>query len=202
MQEVSRLSRRSLMKTGLVGSLLVGLGSIGLALQKPKPAAHTPELHALDESEYAVLAAVAARLCPAFGPGAPGAAALDTATHADAMIANADPEVQKGVKIALRVFDNALTGVLSGERFKPFTELDAEAQDRVLERWRDSDVGFRRTVYKALASMISALYWGDSQTWQRMGYSGPPDMAKLRDVYSDQLVDYDALRAAPIAKGT
>jgi hypothetical protein len=202
MQEVTaRLSRRNLLKTGLFGTLLVGLGSLGLALQKSSRPAATPTLRLLDADEYAVLAAVADRVCPALGPGAPGAAALEIAARIDQRLASADSEVQKGTRIALRVFENGLSGALSGERLVPFTQLDAEAQDRVLASWRDSRVGFRRTVYRGLTGAVFAMYWGDPRTWQRIGYGGPPDFEKLRSVYADQLLDFDALRASPLAKG-
>lgn len=195
------LSRRSLLKTGLIGGLLVGLGSVGLALQKGRARSAPSSLKVLDATEYAILAAIADRVCPALGPGAPGATALDLASGVDGLVADADPEVQKGTKMALRIFENALTGALAGERIMPFTELDPEAQDRVLARWRDSGVGFRRTVYKGLVGAIFALYWGDPRTWPRIGYGGPPDFTKLRHVYAEELVDLNDLRATPLAKG-
>ena len=202
MPEVTgRLSRRTLLKTGLLGTVLVGLGSVGLALQKPLRQGATPALKLLDADEYAVLVAIADRLCPALGAGAPGARAVDVATQLDALLLTADPETQKGTKIALRIFDNALAGALSGERFVPFTRLPPEAQDRVLANWRDAGVGFRRTVYKGIASAVFAVYWGDPRTWARIGYAGPPDMAKLRTVYAENLVDLEELRASPLAKG-
>lgn len=195
------LTRRTLLQTGLLGTVLVGLGSVGLALQQPLRKEPTPTLNVLDADEYAVLAAIAARLCPERGSGAPGARAIAVATQLDALLQTADAETQKGTKIALRIFDNALAGALSGERLVPFTRLTPEAQDRVLANWRDADMGFRRTVYKGIASAVFAVYWGDPRTWARIGYAGPPDMSKLRAVYADNLVDFDELRASPLAKG-
>jgi len=196
MQDVAaRLSRRSLLKTGLVGALVVGLGSAGLALEQTVTRGTPPPLGVLDATEYAVLAAIADRVCPALGPGAPGAAALGVAASIDGLLQRLDGETQKGVKIALRTFENALTGALFGERVVPFTRLSADDQDRVLARWRGSRLGFRRTVYRALSALVSAVYWGDPRTWERIGYAGPPDVAALRETYRDNLVDLEALRA-------
>jgi hypothetical protein len=202
MQEVTaRLSRRNLIKTGLFGTLLVGLGSAGLALQKTARRAGPADLRVLDADEYAVLSAIAERACPALGPGAPGATALGVAAKIDTLLMSADGETQKGTKIGLRIFENALSGALSGERLVPFTQLGPDAQDRVLANWRDSNTSFKRTVYKGITSAIFAVYWGERETWQRIGYAGPPDMVNLRRVYADQLVDLDDLRASPLAKG-
>lgn len=195
MQHLAVFSRRNLLKTGLVGTVLVGLGSVGLALRKTKPRADTPELRVFDAREYAVLIAIADRIAPALGPGAPGAVAVGTVQKLDALMVSAHIETQKGIKLALRVFENALTGAVVGERLAPFTELSIEARDRVLAAWRDSRIGFRRTVFRALAGTLLGVYWGDERTWARIGYGGPPDLAGLRQSYAANLVAYDALRA-------
>lgn len=189
------LSRRSLLKTGLLGAAVVALGSVGLALQGSKLGAPGKNLKVLSAQEYAVLAAIAERVCPAFGKGAPGATALDIAGKADALLAHAEADGKEGVKLALRVFENGLTGALFFERARPFTQLSAEEQDRALRKWRDSSLGFRRTVYRALSSLVGALYYGDERTWERIGYPGPPSPAGLRATYAENLVDLDALRA-------
>jgi len=198
MQEAAgRLSRRNLLKTGLVGTLLVGVGSVGLALERTKVEGQTPALAVLSATEYAVLVAVAERLCPALGEGAPGATALGVAKTIDGLLTEVDDDTQKGFKIALRTFENALTGALFGERFVPFTHLSPEDKTRTLASWRDSRIGFRRTVYRALGGLVWAVYWGDARTWPRIGYPGPRDVAALRAQYVDNLVDLDALRATP-----
>lgn len=195
MQDVaSRLSRRALVKTGIVGVLAVGLGSIGLSFQDSAVRPDTPELKVLDATEFAILAALAARLCPAEGAGAPGADKLALAKLTDERLLTLDEETQKGVKIALRAFENATFGALVGERLRPFTKLSEAQQDAIIERWRSSRIGFRRTVYKALSSLVASLYWGQPETWARIGYT-LPNPANLRAAYADNLVDLDSLRA-------
>ncbi len=189
-----QLTRRSLLKTGFVGVAVVALGGVALALQRTRATKPGHELLVLNDKEYAVLAAFAARISPAGGPGAPGATALDVAGKADRLLAGADPEGQKGLKLVLNVFESGLTGALFFERVRPFTQLSGEEQDRVLTAWRDSPIGFRRTVYRALSSLCGALYFGDDRTWQRLGYPGPPSPAALRATYAENLVDLHALR--------
>ena len=194
MQHLAALSRRKLLKTGLFGGAAVVLGSVGLALWESPPRPDTPPLRVLDAREFAILSAIADRVAPALGPDAPGAIALGTVAALDALLVSVDVEVQKGLKLALRVFDNALVGALGLERAAPFTTLSPEARDRVLGAWKDSRIGFRRTVYRALSGAILGVYWGDPRTWPRIGYGGPPDRAGLRAAYADNLVAYDALR--------
>jgi hypothetical protein len=189
------------MKTGLVGTLLVGLGSVGLALQRTKTSANTPKLHVLDPIEFGVLTALADRLCPDLGEGAPGATKLKVAQTVDSMLLKADPENQKGFKIGLRIFENALTGALAGERLVPFTKLSEDEQTKVLHAWRTSDVGFRRTLFRALSSIVYSVYWGNPAVWPRIGYT-LRDPRALRDAYAENLVDLDSLRATHASKGT
>ena len=189
------LSRRSLLKTGLVGVVIVAAGGVGLALQSSRLRKVKTGLRVFTAQEYAIFAAIADRVCPALGEGAPGALALDVPGKADALLAGAEIEAQEGVKLALRAFESGLTGALFFERVRPFTQLSPEDQDRVLARWRDSNIGFRRTVYRALSSLVGALYYGDERTWQRMGYPGPPSLSGLRTTYAENLVDLHALRA-------
>jgi hypothetical protein len=194
MQHLGALSRRNLLKTGVIGTLAVGLGGIGLTLRETALRADTPELRVFDAREYAILSAIADRLCPPLGKGAPGAIELDTVRVIDDLADLADPDTQRGLKLALRVFESALGGALLGERIAPFTQLDDAGRDRVLAAWRDSRIGFRRTVYRALSSTIQAAYWGDPRTWARLAYDGPPKLETLRHVYADNLVELDSLR--------
>jgi hypothetical protein len=196
MPHLAALSRRNLLKTGLFGGAAVVLGSVGLALWDSPPRADTPPLRVLDGREYAILCAIADRVAPALGPDAPGALALGTVAALDAMLETVDVEQQKGLKLALRVFDSALVGALTCERLGPFTSLSPEARDRVLTAWKDSRVGFRRSVFRALSGAILSVYWGDPRVWPRTGYGGPPDRAALRAAYADNLVALDALRAS------
>lgn len=195
------LTRRTLLKSGLWGSVFVAAAGFGLSLQKTRLVPNTPsELSVLSAEEYAVLVALADRLCPALD-ALPSASELGIPQQLDRMISFVPVEEQEGFKMGLRLFEHPLSGVLFGERARPFTQLSPEAQDRVIEAWRDSRVGARRTIYTALAGLVLALYWGHPRTWPTVGYEGPPDPAGLRKVYAENLVDLHALRAAPEAKG-
>jgi hypothetical protein len=201
--ETARVSRRTLIKTSLAGLSVAIAGGVGLALQKTVLLARTPDLKVLDPAEYAVLVAITDRVAPALGAGAPGGVALKVPELLDRVLLGSDIEMQKGIKVALKLLDNALTGALTGDRWVPFTKLSTEAQDRSLSSWRDADSGFRRTVFGGITGAINSLYWAQRETWSRVDYKGPPDIEGLRAAYADQLVDLNSLRATPVVvKGT
>ncbi|HEX6243091.1 MAG TPA: gluconate 2-dehydrogenase subunit 3 family protein [Polyangiales bacterium] len=194
------LSRRTLLKTGLIGFALVSVGSAALLLQSGK--SHTGTLSTFTPAEAGTLAALARRLCPSDGPGAPGADGLDLVTLLDQTLAPLDDELKQQLKLGLTLFDNAFTGALFGERVRPFSQLDGTAQDAVIRNWQTSSVAFRRTLMRGLSSLVMSVYWGDPRTWTRIGYAGPPDATALRATYADNLVDLDSLRAQGPAKET
>lgn len=195
-------SRRSLLKGGLAGIALVTLGGIGVAVQssklRPLPRGG---LQMLSPEEYATLAAMADRLCPPRGPNLPSASDIDVAAMTDALFANAEDDVKKGVKLGLQIVESGLVGALFLERAKPFTQLSPEQQDRVLLLMRDSKVGVRRTLFRVFSSLTGSIYYGDPRTWASIGYPGPPDPAALRVAYSENLVDWNSLRPAGARSG-
>jgi hypothetical protein len=189
-------TRRNLLRGGLAGSALLALGGVGLALQSTRRGTPPAEaLRVLTEDEHAILAAVAARVCPQPGPDVPGAEALGIALAADRLFELAGPEATSGVKSALGLFESGLAGAIFFEHARPFTQLAPEDQDAVLLAWRDSSVALRRTVFRALSALVASLYYCDPRTWPGIGYPGPPDRHALRSAYAENLVDQRALAA-------
>lgn len=196
------LSRRSLLKTGLIGVALVSVGSAALLLSPAREETVPGALEHFSAKEAAILAALARRLCPAGGPGAPGADAVGLVASLDKALANADEETIKGLRIGVAIFDNAFTGALFGERLRPFSQLDGAAQDAVIRNWQQSKVAFRRTLIRGLGALLMSVYWGDPRAWSITGYGGPPDPKALRATYAENLVDLASLRATPATKET
>lgn len=193
---LSLFSRRNLLRGGLGSAVLLGLSGVGLGLQSTRRgAAPSEDLRVLTLDEHAIFAAVAARVCPPPGPDVPGADALGIGLLADRMLEAAGPEMAGDVKTVLALFESGLTGAIFFERVRPFTQLDPATQDAVLLAWRDSSVPLRRTVYRALSSLATALYFGDARVWPGIGYPGPPNPAALRQAYAAQVVDLASLRA-------
>jgi hypothetical protein len=190
------------LKTGLIGAALVSVGSAALLFSPARQESVPGALSYFSAKEAAILAALARRLCPAGGPGAPGADAVGLVALLDKALGSADEETIKGLRVGIAIFDNAFTGALFGERLRPFSQLDAPAQDAVIRNWQNSKVAFRRTLMRGLGALLMSVYWGDPRSWSITGYGGPPDPQALRATYADNLVDLNQLRATPQTKET
>ncbi len=173
-------SRRSLLRKGLVGGALLAVGgAVPLALRGPRPgpAPHRP-LQVFSRDEHAIFAAVAARVVP--GPGADGrwptAAAVDCAGKADALMAQAHPEIAKELKQLLALFDNGLVALLTVGRPRPFTRATADEQEAQLRAWGASRLSLFRTGYQALVRLTHATYYSSPEVYPLLGYPGPPQV--------------------------
>ena len=170
------MRRRAFLKRGLFGGALLTAGALPLGLWGP---VELPDwrprrpLVTFDQAGFAVLVAVAARVVQA-----PGADPVEIAHRVDEGLARAVPELQADLRGLLRLFDNALAGLLLDGRFRPFTRLPPEAQDAVLLAWRDSRFVLRRGGYQALRKLTLAEHYGSPETWASVGYPGPPEIAQ------------------------
>ena len=168
-------SRRSFLKKGLFGGLLLALGGGGLALY---PSGHvaspTAPLLVLSEASFQVLVAVAARMVTA-----KGADPVAIAHTIDRTLTGTLPESQVDVNKLLGLLENALPGLLLDGRAQPFTRLSAEGRDRVLETWRTSRFALRRTGYQALRKLCLSSYYLDEASWEPLGYKPPAGMSAL-----------------------
>jgi hypothetical protein len=169
------MNRRTFLRRGLTGGVLLALGGGGLALW-PTRARHLPRraLESLDERRFAVLAAIAERIVRA-----PGADPTEIAHRVDATLAKL-PDARHDIRQLLLVFENALVALLLGARPQPFTHLSPERQDALLEAWRGSRLAFRRSGYQALRKLTLAAHYSSSSSWESVGYPGPPTLQAAR----------------------
>jgi Gluconate 2-dehydrogenase subunit 3 len=170
--------RRSFLKKGLVGvALLFVGGAIPIALRggldraRPRGA-----LQLFTPHEYAIFAAIAARIAPGDDAGAAWATAdaLDCAGKADALMAQAHPAVGTELRRLLHLFESGVTGLFTNGQPTPFTRLDPAQMDARLEAWRHSRVALLRSGYQALKRLAQATYYSSPEIYARLGYPGPP----------------------------
>jgi hypothetical protein len=167
------MNRRTFIRRGLFGGFLLAVGgSIGLAVwPTDKRARPRRALVALDERQFAILAAVAGRMVQV-----PGADPIEIAHRVDAQMAAAYPEARSDFTKLLLLVDNALAGLLLDGRPKPFTRLGPATQDDVLVSWRESRLVVRRSGYAVLRKLTQAAHWGAPEAWAETGYPGPPQL--------------------------
>lgn len=168
-------SRRGFLRKGLVGGALLALGGAAfLTLRRTLRAAKPRDaLLVLSLDEYAIFAAVAARVVAVDGDS-PSTGAVDVAGRADAAMALWPDAVPREFRQPLRLFENALKGVLTGTGFAPFTASAAWRQDARPAAWAGSRLAVFRTGFQALKRLACACYYAAPETWPATGYPGPP----------------------------
>ena len=129
------LSRRSLVKRGLLGGALLAAGGAGfLALRSGATVALPGDgLLLFTPAQFAVLDAVARRMVRP-RQGWPGVDQVGVARAANRIAARVEPSAQKELQQLLGLFENGLAGFIFGGRTRPFTRLDGAEQDAVLAR--------------------------------------------------------------------
>jgi hypothetical protein len=170
-------TRRGFLRKGVVGGALLALGgSSFLILRRTLRAAEPRDpLFVLSPDEYAIFAAVAARVVAVDGD-APSTADVDVAGRADAAMVPWAPSVQIEFRRLLRLFENALTGAATGTGLETFTASPARLQDARLAAWSGSRVAVLRSGYEAMKRLAGACYYAAPETWPATGYGGPPEL--------------------------
>ncbi len=174
------MKRRTLLKVGLGGGVLLALGGVGLSLRGPTRNRPVPDtLRVLSDRQYLTLAAVAARVALP-GEGGPTSDEVGVAAKLDQLFATMHPGDVKDIQQLLDLLDNALGGLLLGGRTQTFTGSTTAQQDEILSEWRTSGLSVRRTGYKVLAGLCAATYHADPKTYASVGYPGPPSYGNVR----------------------
>lgn len=169
----TRISRRKLLRAGLAGGALLGLGGL-LAwhtLGYEVPWAVKRRLRTLSPKEYLIVAAAAARILRSEDPAYPSPEDVEAAFFVDELAAALDPAALDDLKKLLHVLEHALP--ISTGRPDRFTRLDGEAQDAVLRAMSESSIGLMRGGFDALKSLCAMAYFRDARTWDAIGYDGP-----------------------------
>jgi hypothetical protein len=165
------------------GAILLVGGSASLLFRAgSSPGPLTTPLRVLGPHEYQTFAAAAARLCPGgdgAGGGWPSAQALGCAAKVDELLAGLHPKAAGEFRQLLRVFENAMTGLLTIGSPATFTRSSPELQDRRLEGWRHSRVALFRSGYQAMKRLAHATYYSAPETYALVGYPGPPVVPQL-----------------------
>jgi hypothetical protein len=177
-------SRRSLLKKGIFGgALLVVAGSVPVFL-RPTGRLRTPPpgrvLVHLTPVEYGIFAAAAARLVLGDGATAdwPTTDQVDCAGTLDDVLGTMHPRTAAEVCQLLRLFENAMTGLVATGRPQTFTAAAPAEQDRRLESWRHSRLAVLRSGYEALKRLAHATYYASPAVYAAVGYPGPPTISR------------------------
>lgn len=174
-------TRRTWLKTGLAGSLLLGAawwlrqpldrwGRAALVRGAPLEAA-------MDEVLPALLPLVLAGALPQ-EPAARQAALARGQAGVHTAVAALSAAAQREVAELFALLTLAPTRIaLAGVRSPWAQASEAELRD-FLEGWRHSSIGLLRSGYQALHDLMLGAWYADASQWGAIGYPGPPEIPR------------------------
>lgn len=171
----SQLSRRGLLKVGLLGSAL--LASAGLTATLSGCSASTPKagFAVLRESDLPFLQAlIPVMLAGAVKPAQMAEAVHGTLKSLDYSLNHVSPEM---LKLTVQLFDvlalpltrGPLTGIWGSWQNASASEVRA-----FLERWQNSSIGLLQMGHASLLQLVMMSWYSRAESWAHCGYPGPP----------------------------
>ena len=172
------LTRRQFIKAGLIGG--AALTAAGLFYSRSlKEAPSTAVSRGLTLSERtivgALVPAILAGVLPAAGE-ARSRAIAQTVDGVGVAIAGLSAPAQKELAELFTLLGCAPARELL-ERLWPAWEAATPADIAAfLEGWRESRFALLRSAYAGLHDLVLGAWYGTPDTWERIGYPGPPEM--------------------------
>jgi hypothetical protein len=173
------LTRRRLIRTGLGGLVLLGIAGCARSSTGIGPFEDAQHVYrALSGRDRDMIAAVAAALLDG---------ALPSDAHAPALV-----EVVRGVDVAVwglpddargelaqlfNLLGFSVTRGLAAGIWSSWSDASASDVATFLARWRRSGISLFRSGYQALHQVVMAAWYGNSASWERIGYPGPPSLS-------------------------
>jgi hypothetical protein len=169
------LSRRSLLKIGLLGGAVLATAGVTVALVDRFASAPAQGHLALRPADLPILAAlVPVMLEGAVEPTRLSDAARNTIQGLDHQLAHLSPEMLKLTRqmldvLALPVTRGPLTGIWSG-----WESASPEAVRHFLARWENSALALLRMGHASLLQLVMMAWYAQPESWAHCGYPGPP----------------------------
>lgn len=174
-------SRRTFIKTGIAGGLLLATAALFQKsldrLGKQALVAGNP----LDPSLDKVVRAIAPVLLqgPFPASGAERGAALDRiARDVAAAVAALSASAQQEVAELFALLAFAPTRIAAAGLSSPWEQATAAEIDDFLRGWQHSRIGLLNSGYQALHDLVLGAWYADPQSWAAIGYPGPPAVGK------------------------
>ncbi|MBM3391975.1 MAG: hypothetical protein FJY34_08400 [Betaproteobacteria bacterium] len=170
------ITRRQFIKAGLVGGLALSAAGLFYSRSlKEAPAGAVPR--GLTFSEKAVVAALAPVILAGALPAAGEARARAIAQTVDGVgvaIAGLSAAAQKEIGELFALLDIAPARILLAGLWPRWEEASPAQIAAFLQGWRDSRLGLLRSGYAALHDLVLGAWYGNPETWDAIGYPGPP----------------------------
>ena len=171
----SPLSRRSLLKVGLMGSALLGTAGLTATLTGCSASHPAKGYLVLRDSDLPFLRALIPVLLNGSVPASSMPGAVEgTLQSLDTNLAHLSPEMRKLTVqlfdvLALPVTRGPLTGVWGS-----WESARAEDMRRFLQRWQNSSISLLRMGHASLLQLVMMAWYSRQEAWAHCGYPGPP----------------------------
>lgn len=164
------MRRRSLLKVGLAGGVLLAVAGAGLALIQP--ARRDGKFTATGRELFTALApAVLAGLLPAEA-GARQQAVADLLVRIEVAIVGMPPAMQTEVDELLTIAGNSAGRLALVGLRRSWGSAGSDEVQSALRGMRDSSLALRQQAYHALRDLTNGGYFAEEATWAVLGYPG------------------------------
>ncbi len=171
------ISRRTFITAGLLGAAALVTARW---VRGPHAPPGDPTLHALDADAQAILRAVVPVLLAGALPeaGAAKTAAIGETVHGiDIAVTGLPPGAQEELRQLFTLLALPPGRLLIARISQPWNEADEAEVRACLDRFRGSSLTMLRSAYGALHQLTFAAWYGNPESWPRIGYPGPPAVA-------------------------
>jgi hypothetical protein len=167
-------SRRTFLRFGVTGALLLAAAGAARGQNEYRPADGSGTLQVLREADREVLAAITPAILA--GTAATGSSLAAAIGSIDRAVAGLPPHLQEEVGQLL-----ALLASWPGRRWvagvvAPWREASVAEVSAFLERWRFSRWALLQQGYHALHDLVLAAWYARPGSWAAIGYPGPPEV--------------------------
>ncbi len=172
------LTRRQFIKAGLIGG--AALTAAGLFYSRGLKEAPAPgATQALDANGRTIIAALVPAVLAGALPEAGEArrkAIAQTVEGVGIAIAGLSAAAQKELAELFTLLGFAPARVLLAGLWPSWEAASVEDVAGFLQGWRASRLGLLRSAYAALHDLVLGAWYGTPETWEGIGYPGPPEI--------------------------
>jgi len=172
------MDRRQFLKLGAASSAALTTVSLTATLSGcSDPIPTDGQWKTLRPSDRVFLSAVAPVMLKGSLPDDPTAqkAAIDTMlTYTDDAIFNLGPHNAKQMSELFDLLNFGLSRGLTTGVWSSWDKADEAQIENFLNRWRESSLSLFNFAYNGLNKLMCATWFGQPESWQQVGYPGPP----------------------------
>lgn len=169
------LSRRGLLKVGLLGSAFLATAGVTATLSGCSASVPASGLSTLRSSDLPFLRA----LIPVIIEGSVSAEKMAAAVEQsivgiDYSLTRFSPAMQK---LTVQLFDVLALGLTRGPLtgvWGSWENASPAAVRHFLERWQNSSIGLLKMGHASLLQLVMLAWYGQPDSWAHCGYPGPP----------------------------